>query len=130
MPLESVKMKNSKIGLRHVRTRPKWRLEPKFHEAGTFGGWEKRGQTDTHTRFMVYKYIYDFNAQKDVKNSQLFLIFDDLWTFGAQIWPHIQRQTPYKWLFYLGDSQSWMYRWEMRFYVWVIWLLCQICVEK
>ena len=49
MPLESVKRKNSKIGLRHVRTRPKWRLEPKFHEAGTFGGWEKRGQTDTQT---------------------------------------------------------------------------------
>ena len=60
MPIESVKMKNSKIGLRHVRTRPKWHLEPKFHEAGTFGGWEKRGQTDTHTqtRFMFYKYRF------------------------------------------------------------------------
>ena len=41
MPLESVKIKISKIGLRHVPTRPKWRLEPKFHEAGTLGGFGK-----------------------------------------------------------------------------------------
>ena len=46
---------------------------------------EKNVDRQTNTRFMVYKYRYDFNAQKDVKNSQLFLIFDDLWTFGAQI---------------------------------------------
>ena len=45
-PLESVKTKTSKTGFRHVPSRPKWRLEPKFHEAGTFGGWEKRGHTD------------------------------------------------------------------------------------
>ena len=59
MPIESVKIKISKIGLRHAPTRPKWRLEPKFHEAGTFGAWEKTWtdrHTHTHTRFMFYKY--------------------------------------------------------------------------
>ena len=33
-------MKNSKIGLRHIPTRTKGRLEPKFHEVTTFGGFE------------------------------------------------------------------------------------------
>ena len=33
-------------------------LEPKFHEAGTFGGFVKREHTNTHTRFMFYKYRY------------------------------------------------------------------------
>ena len=45
MPLESVKMKNSKIGLRHVLSWPKLGLEPKFHDPGTFGGFGKRGHT-------------------------------------------------------------------------------------
>ena len=60
MPLESVKIKISKIGLRHVLSWPKVALEPKFHVPGTFGGFGKRGQTDRHTyiqtRFMFYKY--------------------------------------------------------------------------
>ena len=60
MPLESVKMKNSKIGLRHVLSWPKVGLEPKFHESGTFGGLEKRGHTHRHTRFMFYKYRYKY----------------------------------------------------------------------
>ena len=117
-----LKIKISKIGLRHVLSWPKIGLEPKYLESGTFGGWEKRGQTHRHTRFMFYKYRYDFNAQKDVKNSQLFLIFDDLWTFGAQIWPHILRQTLHEWLFYLWDTQSCMIQWEIWFNAWVIWL--------
>ena len=62
MPLESVKMKNSKIGIRHVLSWPKVGLEPKFHDPGTFGGFGKRGQThrQTHrqTRFMFYKYRF------------------------------------------------------------------------
>ena len=45
MPLESVKMKNSKIGLRHVLSWPKLGLEPKFHDPGTFGGFGKREQS-------------------------------------------------------------------------------------
>ena len=59
MPLESVKMKNSKIGLRHVLSWPKLGLEPKFHDPGTFGGFGKRGQTNRQTRFMFYKYRYN-----------------------------------------------------------------------
>ena len=46
MPLESVKMKNSKIGLRHVLSWPKLGLKPKFHDPGSFGGFGKRGQTN------------------------------------------------------------------------------------
>ena len=45
-----------KIALRHVLSWSKLGLEPKFHDPGTFGGFGKRGQTDTHTRFMFYKY--------------------------------------------------------------------------
>ena len=49
MPIESVKIKISKIGLRHVLSWPKLGLEPKFHDPGTFGGFGKRGHTDTQT---------------------------------------------------------------------------------
>ena len=41
MPLESVKIKNSKIKLRHVLSWTKREQDPKFHEGGTFGGFEK-----------------------------------------------------------------------------------------
>ena len=37
-PLKSVKIKILKIGLRSDLSWPKVGLEPKFHEAGTFGG--------------------------------------------------------------------------------------------
>ena len=49
MPIESVKIKISKIGLRHVLSWPKLGLEPKFHDPGTFGGFGKREQTYTQT---------------------------------------------------------------------------------
>ena len=49
MSIESVKIKISKIGLRHVLSWPKLGLEPKFHDPGTFGGFKKRGQ-----RFILY----------------------------------------------------------------------------
>ena len=55
-PLESVKIKILKIGLRSDLSWPKVGLEPKFHEPGTFGGFGKREQTHKHTRFMFYKY--------------------------------------------------------------------------
>ena len=52
-----LKIKISKIGLRHVLSWPKLGLEPNFHEPGTFGGFGKREQTHTlTTRFMFYKY--------------------------------------------------------------------------
>ena len=41
-----LKIKISKIGLRHVLSWPKLGLEPKFHESGTFGGFGKRGHTN------------------------------------------------------------------------------------
>ena len=44
-----LKMKISKIGLRHVLSWSKLGLEPKFHDPGTFGGFGKRGQTDRQT---------------------------------------------------------------------------------
>jgi hypothetical protein len=53
-----LKIKISKIGLRHVLSWSKLGLEPKFHDPGTFGGFGKRGQTHTQTRFMFYKYRY------------------------------------------------------------------------
>ena len=53
--LESVIIKNSIIGLRHVLDWTKRDQDPK---SGTFGGFGKRGQTDIHTRFMFYKYRY------------------------------------------------------------------------
>ena len=37
-----LKIKISKIGLRHVLSWPKLGLEPKFHESGTFGGFGNR----------------------------------------------------------------------------------------
>ena len=39
-----LKIKISKIGLRHVLSWPKLGLEPKFYEFGTFGGFGKREQ--------------------------------------------------------------------------------------
>ena len=56
MTIESVKMKISKIGLRHVLSWPKLGLESKFHDPWTFGGFGKRGQTHRQTRFMFHKY--------------------------------------------------------------------------
>ena len=44
-PLESVKIKILKIGLRSDLSWPKVGLEPKFHDPGSFGGFAKRGQT-------------------------------------------------------------------------------------
>ena len=41
-----LKIKISKIGLRHVLSWPKLGLAPKFHDPGTFGGFGKRGHTD------------------------------------------------------------------------------------
>ena len=38
-----------KIGLRHVLSWPKLGLDRKFHDPGSFGGFGKRGQTDTQT---------------------------------------------------------------------------------
>ena len=55
MPLESVKMKNEKIGFRHILSWPKIGLQPTFHDAETFGGFrnaDKQTQTHTQTRFM------------------------------------------------------------------------------
>ena len=43
MPLESVKMKNSKIGLRHVLSWTKRVQDPKFHASRTFDGLGKHG---------------------------------------------------------------------------------------
>ena len=40
-----LKIKISKIGLRHVLSWPKLGLEPKFYESGTFGGFGKREQS-------------------------------------------------------------------------------------
>ena len=53
MPIESVKIKISKIGLRHVLSWPKLGLEPKCHEPGTFGAFGKREQN-------VILYLVDF----------------------------------------------------------------------
>ena len=44
-----LKIKISKIGLRHVLSWPKLGLEPKFHDPVTFGGFGKCGHTDTQT---------------------------------------------------------------------------------
>ena len=51
-----------KIGLRSDLSWPKVGLEPKFHEPGTFGGFGNREHTDRHTRFMFYKYRYDYET--------------------------------------------------------------------
>ena len=40
-----LKIKISKIGLRHVLSWPKLGLEPKFYESGTFCGFRKREQS-------------------------------------------------------------------------------------
>ena len=55
MPLESVQMKNSKIGLRHDPTCLKWRLEPKFHDARTSGGFR---QTDRQNLVLLIHLLY------------------------------------------------------------------------
>ena len=63
-PLESVKIKMLKIGLRSDLSWPKVGLEPKFHDAGTFGGFGKRAQTDKRTRFMFYIYASRCSAAR------------------------------------------------------------------
>ena len=49
-PPPPLKIKISKIRLRHVLSWPKLGLEPKVHESGTFDGFGKRGQS-----FIFYK---------------------------------------------------------------------------
>ena len=49
MPLESIKIKIFKIGLRSDLSWPKVGLKPKFHEPGTFGGFGKCKQTHRQT---------------------------------------------------------------------------------
>ena len=53
-----LKIKISKIGLRHVLSWPKLGLEPKFHDPGTFGGFGKRGQTDRQDSCFISIDIY------------------------------------------------------------------------
>ena len=65
---------------------------------------------------------YSFNAQIMWKICHFGWFLVIFGTFGAQIGPHILLQTPYEWLFYLWDTQSCMYQWEIWFNVWVIWL--------
>ena len=48
MPIESVKIKISKIGLRHVLSWPKLGLEPKLHDPGQGGRFH---QTASCARF-------------------------------------------------------------------------------
>ena len=68
-----LKIKILKTGLRSDLSWPKVFLEPKYHEPGTFGGFGKREQTNTHTRFMFYKY-------RKVGNLCLrYVIFDTCW---------------------------------------------------
>ena len=49
-------MNYSKIGLRHVLIWSKLGLESNFHEAGTIGGFGKRGEAHKPTIFTFYKY--------------------------------------------------------------------------
>ena len=56
-----LKIKISKIGLRHVLSWPKLDIEPQFHDPGTFDGFGKREQTDN-----IYKYILNFLNLKSV----------------------------------------------------------------
>ena len=44
-PYPPLKMNNSKIRLRRVLSWPKLGPKPKFHDAGTFGGFRKRAQS-------------------------------------------------------------------------------------
>jgi len=46
MGTRSLKIKISKIGLRHVLIKSKLGLELKFHDLGSFGGFGKCGQTN------------------------------------------------------------------------------------
>ena len=45
---DPLKIKISKIGLRHVLRWPKLGLEPTFHDPGTFGGFGKPEHTHTN----------------------------------------------------------------------------------
>ena len=58
-------MKYKKIGLCHVLSWPKRRLESKFHDAGTFAGFEKRGHTDRQDSCFI---CIDFQKQKTTHN--------------------------------------------------------------
>ena len=69
-PLESVKIKILKIGLRSDISWPKVGLEPKRHDPGTFDGFGKREQTDRHTRFMFYKYSYANGFVQSVEKNR------------------------------------------------------------
>ena len=53
-----LKIKISKIGLRHDPTWPKLRLEPEFHDAGTSGSFRKREQTNTQDLCFVGRYSF------------------------------------------------------------------------
>ena len=48
-PPSPLKIKISKIRLRHVLSWPKLGLEPKFHNPGSYGGFGIREHTDTQT---------------------------------------------------------------------------------
>ena len=55
-----LKIKISKIGLRHVLSWPKLDLEPKFHDPGTTGGLGKRGHINKQTRLLFHMYRWEW----------------------------------------------------------------------
>ena len=59
-----LKIKISKIGLRHVLSWPKLGLKPKFHDPGTFGGFGKRGHTNRQDSCFISIDIYVLSHQK------------------------------------------------------------------
>ena len=123
------------LNVNYVKNSPFWFI---FDELGTFGAniWSRILSRHPLNDFLIFGHsilyvqmrnlIPSMDGPNYLKNSLFWVIFWMIfWTFGVQIWAHILAQTPYEWLFYLWDTQSWVYGWEIRFNVWVIGLLCQ-----
>ena len=71
--LKSVKMKNSKLGLRHVLSGPKLCLESKFNDPGTFGCFGEHEQTHTHHHDTIPKCHIFKMAAATIFDTDLFV---------------------------------------------------------
>ena len=65
---------------------------------------------------------YGSNPQNMWKMANFYVMFYDFLDLWSPDGTHILHQTPYEWLFYLWDTQSCMYKWEIWFNLWVIWI--------
>ena len=67
-------MTNSKICLHHILSWPKWLLELKFHEDGTFDAIGKRKQTNRQDSCFINIDIVDLISAQNIQSEAIFVV--------------------------------------------------------